>query len=291
MVMTIYEITFPGVLYTCFVVFLLGACIGSFLNVCIYRIPREVSVVHPRSHCPGCGALIAWYDNIPIFSYLALGAKCRRCDIHISCRYILVEALVGVLFLLVWLMYGIYRFPDTGGYWMLMDARIPVYWLIISGLTLGTFVDFEHFIIPDRVSLGGMVAGLVLSPLVPSLHEAATAWGGFKAAVLGGVVGFGSLYLVGVLGKAIFKKDAMGMGDIKLLGGIGALLGWQAVLFTIFCSSFAGSLVGLGLVFSGNKKMQSRIPYGPYIALGAVLWLLWGQDWWNAYLLWVMGSV
>lgn len=263
--------------YFSFVIFLFGACIGSFLNVCIYRIPREESVVMPRSHCPHCNHLIAWYDNIPFLSYLALRARCRHCGARISMRYFLVEGLVATLFLLVWLTYG-------------LDARTPIYWLIVSGLVLGTFVDFEHMIIPDRVTLGGVVAGLVLSPLVPSLHRAATAWGGLKAALIGMVLGAGILFLVGVLGKLVFCRDAMGMGDVKLLGGLGALLGWRAVLFIIMTSSLLGSLVGVTMIVARRRQWQSRIPYGPYLALSAIIWILWGFHWWDLYAEWVMGG-
>ncbi len=258
-------------------VFLLGACIGSFLNVCIYRIPREESVVKPRSHCPHCGALIAWYDNIPFLSYLALGARCRHCRGRISARYFLVEGLVAVLFLMVWLQYG----------W---DARTPVYWLIASGLVLGTFVDFEHMIIPDRVTIGGIVAGLVLSPLIPSLHGRETALAGFIQAAIGLAAGAGILWAVAVVGKWVFKKDAMGMGDVKLLGGLGALLGWPAVLFTIMVSSVLGSLVGVALVLLHRRGFQSRIPYGPYLAIAAMLWILWGESWLNLYVRWMSGG-
>jgi leader peptidase (prepilin peptidase)/N-methyltransferase len=280
-------ITFGGVLYTFLVVFAFGACIGSFLNVCIYRIPREESVVTPRSHCPHCGKLIAWYDNIPILSWLFLGAKCRHCGGGISMRYILVEALIGVLFSLVWLLYGIHT-DSAGEYWLLLDARIPVYWLIVAGLSVATFIDFEHFIIPDRISLGGIPAGIALSVLVPTMQGAATRWDGFNASVMGAVAGAGILWGVGAVGKLIFKKDAMGMGDVKLLGAIGAFMGWRCVLFTIVASSFFGSFVGMGLIMWGGRKWQSRIPYGPYIAMGAVLWLLWGHQWWQAYMQWVM---
>jgi leader peptidase (prepilin peptidase)/N-methyltransferase len=258
-------------------VFTIGACVGSFLNVCIYRIPREESVVAPRSHCPHCGKMIPWYDNIPQFSFLVLSGRCRNCTGVISVRYFLVELLTAVLFLLVWLHYG-------------LDARTPVYWLMVSGLILGTFVDFEHMIIPDRVTLGGVVAGLVLSPLIPSLHDVSRPLESLLAALIGMVVGAGILWGIGLIGKLILRKDAMGMGDVKLLGGLGALLGWQAVLFTIMVSALLGSCVGVGLILSRNKKWQSRIPYGPYLATAAVIWILWGKQWWNIYIAWVMGG-
>jgi len=263
--------------YISFWVFFIGCCVGSFLNVCIYRIPLEESVVKPRSHCPHCGKLIPWYDNIPLLSFLILRGRCRKCGEKISVRYFLVEALVGVLFLLVWLEYGV-------------SVLTPIYWTIISGLVLGTFVDFEHMIIPDRVSIGGIIMGLILSPLVPSLHGVNTPLEGLVAGGIGFVVGFGSLWLVGVFGKMVFKKDAMGFGDVKLLGGLGALLGWQAVLFIIMFSSVIGSLVGLGFIVMKSKEWQSRVPYGPYLALAAVVWILWGYQWWDQYAAWVSGA-
>jgi leader peptidase (prepilin peptidase) / N-methyltransferase len=264
--------------YFSFMVFVLGCCLGSFLNVCIYRIPREESVVAPRSHCPHCGKMIAWYDNIPLLSYLVLRARCRHCGGPISIRYFLVEGLVGTLFLLVWFAYGV-------------DARTPVYWMIVSGLVLGTFVDLEYMIIPDRVTLGGIVAGLVLGPLIPSLHGASTAWAGFVAAMVGAAAGSGLLWVVGVVGRWVFKKDAMGFGDVKLLGGVGALMGWHAVLFTVMVSSILGSAVNVFLVATRRKQWQSRVPYGPYLAMATLMWVLWGAKWWDAYAAWVSGAV
>lgn len=272
-------------LYAGALVFCFGACMGSFLNVCIHRIPREQSVVRPRSHCPTCGNLIAWHDNIPLLSYLALGARCRHCSTRISPRYFLVETLVAVLFVLVWLKFGPDNAPRPLGLAPIASlSLVVVYWLAVFGLTLGTFVDFEHMIIPDRVTIGGMASGLLLSALVPALHHQNRFYGGIGAAGVGLVVGFGLLWTVALLGKLVFKKDAMGFGDVKLMGAIGAYLGWIAVLFTVMVSSFAGALVGIALVATGKREMQSRIPYGPYIALAALVWILWGPTLWNAYL-------
>jgi leader peptidase (prepilin peptidase)/N-methyltransferase len=277
-------------LYFVFLVFCFGACMGSFLNVCIYRIPREESVISPGSHCPQCSHPIAWYDNIPLWGYLVLGGRCRHCQSRISPRYLIVEMLIAVLFVLVWLKLG-----PSGQHsrWLALapvsDIRlVPIYWLMVFGLALGTFVDIEHMIIPDRVSLGGIVMGLVLGMLVPALHYQTTFFGGLGSAFLGALVGSGSLWGVALLGKAIFKKDAMGMGDVKLLGAIGAFLGWTAVLFTVMVSSFFGALVGVALVMMKKKEMQSRIPYGPYLALGALIWMLWGPSIWNAYIEWLI---
>ena len=277
-------------IYFIFLVFCFGACMGSFLNVCIYRIPREESVISPGSHCPQCSHPIAWYDNIPLWGFLVLGGRCRHCQSRISPRYLIVEMLIAVLFVLVWLKLGP---AGDDARWLalapLSDIRlVPIYWLMVFGLALGTFVDIEHMIIPDRVSLGGIVMGLLLSMLVPALHFQTTFFGGLGSALLGALVGSGSLWGVALLGKVIFKKDAMGMGDVKLLGAIGAFLGWTAVLFTVMVSSFFGALVGVTLVAMKKKEMQSRIPYGPYLALGALIWMLWGPSIWNAYIEWLI---
>lgn len=279
------EMGLPWQLYAGTLVFWFGACMGSFLNVCIYRIPREESVIRPRSHCPACGTLIAWYDNIPLVSYLALRARCRHCASRISPRYFIVETLVAVLFVLAWLKLGPAATPRPLGLAPVHSLSIVIiYWLAVFGLTLGTFVDFEHMIIPDRVSIGGMVSGIALSLIVPALHHQTTYYGGLGASLTGAVTGFGMLWGVAILGKLIFKKDAMGFGDVKLMGAIGAYMGWIAVLFTVMISSLLGAVVGVSLVAAGKKEMQSRIPYGPYIALAALIWILWGPTIWNAYI-------
>jgi len=203
----------------------------------------------------------------------------------------LVELLVAVLFFLVWLKFDHLAGPPLLGLVPVTDWRlVPIYWLVVVGLTLGTFVDFERLIIPDRVTLGGIAAGLALSFLVPSLHGQESALAGLKASATGAAAGWGSLWAIAVLGKFIFRKDAMGFGDVKLLGAIGAFLGWQAVIFTVALSSLVGSLVGIALVALRKREMQSRIPYGPYLALAALLWILWGSGWWEAYLNFTFGG-
>ena len=266
--------------------FFWGACVGSFLNVCIYRIPLDLSVVTPRSHCPSCKKQIAWYHNIPIFTYLSLRGKCAYCGEKITPRYVLVEILVAILFLLVWFKFEIVAgyIPPLGMEAFSNPFLILVYWLVISGLVLGTFVDFEHMIIPDRVTLGGIAAGLILSILVPALHGKETILASLIASLIGLVVGWGSLWLVAVIGKAIFKKDAMGFGDVKLMGAIGAFFGWEAVLFVIMVSSFVGAFVGIALIMAKKKDLQGRIPFGPYISLAALIWMLWGGKLWTMYI-------
>ena len=275
---------FPWYAFFTILSFVWGACVGSFLNVCIYRIPNDLSVVKPRSFCPSCKKQIPWCLNMPLVTFIVLGGKCRYCAAKISPRYFLVELLTAVLFLLAWFKIDLLSFGPVlalspVNHWGL----VPVYWLVFSGLIMGSFIDLEHLIIPDRVTLGGIAAGLVLSVAVPALHGTedrltALLWSGFGAAV-----GWGLLWAVSVLGSLIFRKDAMGFGDVKLLGAIGAFFGWRAVLFTVMISSLAGSLVGLALVAAHRKQMQSKIPYGPYIALACVIWVLWGPTLWEAY--------
>ena len=265
--------------------FVLGACIGSFLNVCIYRIPREESIVKPRSHCPHCKEMIPWCNNIPLISYLALRARCAECGGKISARYFLVELLVAVLFLLVWFRLSFFGVRPLLGLDPVYNwALIPVFWLVVYGLVLGTFVDFEYFIIPDRVTLGGIVAGLVFSIAVPALHWADSVWVALLRAAIGLSVGWGTLWMISVLGRIAFKKDAMGFGDVKLMGAIGAFFGWRAVVFTLIVSSFVGSMAGVALVLMRKREMQSKIPFGPFISLAALLWMLWGHGGWMAYI-------
>jgi leader peptidase (prepilin peptidase)/N-methyltransferase len=282
--------TFPWSFISSLVVFFLGTCIGSFLNVCIYRIPRDLSTYDPpRSFCPHCQKQIAWFDNLPILSYLLLRGRCRQCSGTISGRYMLVEFLTGLLFLLVWLQFVPLNGRHLFALSPIMDWKlVPIYWLIVSGLILGTFVDFEHLIIPDRVTLGGIVAGLLLSLAAPSLHEETRYLHGLGWAGIGAVIGWGLLWMIAIFGRLLFRKEAMGFGDVKLMGAIGAFLGAKAVFFTVMVSSFVGSIVGITLVVAGQKNMQSRIPYGPYLALAALIWMFWGPSIWLAYLHWLM---
>lgn len=290
--------------FTPFVV-LFGACIGSFLSVCIYRIPRDESIVRPRSHCPSCGKLIPWYFNIPVLSWLMLGGKCHYCKSRISPRYLILEVFTALLFTVVWLQVfaGLTIPEDLGRAWLthgndllappcwrygltplLHPALLPVYWLVLWGLILGTFVDLEHYILPDRVTIGGMVAGVVLSPLVPELHFTVSWSTALLRSVLGLAFGFGLLWLVSWLGELAFKKEAMGFGDVKLMGAIGAFFGWKAVLFVLLSASLFGSIVGVGLIVLGKRQLQGRIPFGPFLALGTLIWMFWGRALVSAYM-------
>jgi leader peptidase (prepilin peptidase)/N-methyltransferase len=258
-------------IYFAFVTLVMGLCFGSFLNVCIYRIPAEISLSKPPSTCPKCNTLINWYDNIPVFGWLALGGKCRACRATISVQYPVIELTTGLFFLVLYLIYG-------------FSWITPIYCLAVFGLLLATFVDLAEMWIPDRVSIGGMIVFPILSALVPALHEQSDWTGGLMHSLIGLAVGFGLFWGIGKLGTAIFKKEAMGFGDVKLMGGLGALLGWQAVLYILFFSALAGSIIGVALIAMNKKELSSQIPYGPYLALAAFSWILGGYRLWDAYL-------
>lgn len=257
-------------------VWIFGAIWGSFLNVCIYRIQAELSVAWPGSHCFACKKPIAWYDNLPVLSWFILRGKCRNCGEPFSIRYAIIEAVTGGLFLALWIGYG----PS----WQML-----AYWLMAFGLLLGTGIDLDDFWIPDRVTWGGILIGIPLSGLVPQLHNADTWQQGLQASALGAALGFGLLWLVGFLGKLAFKKDAMGFGDVKLLGAIGAFLGAPAILFVVFASAFLGSIVGVTLIALGKNELGGRIPFGPYLAAAALLWLFGGDHVLDVYLNFILG--
>jgi leader peptidase (prepilin peptidase)/N-methyltransferase len=339
--------------------FVIGAAVGSFLNVCIYRLPRELSVNQPsRSFCPSCRTPIPWSQNIPLLSWLWLRGKCASCGAAISFRYFLVELLTACLFLAVWI-----AFP-----WPVALS----YWVLVSLLIVATFIDFEHFIIPDEITIGGAVAGLLASIAVPSLMDQ-------ESSLRAGLISFGSallgyilLWLVLEGGKKAFGKkrirlpgptpfswvregddaefvvgderclwsehfaresdlmlmhctaaevdgrafpapvlqlrynrltideevfeldaveritgvvrelqiprEAMGRGDLKFLAAIGAFLGWRAVLFTVFAGSLIGSAVGLLSIVLGGRAASAKIPFGPYLATGALVWMFFGAQ-------------
>ncbi|MGA0333829.1 MAG: prepilin peptidase [Kiritimatiellia bacterium] len=257
-------------------VWIFGAIWGSFLNVCIYRIQKEMSLSWPGSHCYACRQPIAWYDNIPVLSWILLRGKCRKCGASFSGRYAVIEALTGALFLGLWILEG----PS----WLM-----ACHWLMTFGLLLGTGVDLDDFWIPDRVTWGGIAVGIPLSAAVPALHQKDLWTESLMASAQGAALGFGLLWAVGFLGKLAFRKDAMGFGDVKLLGAIGAFLGAPAVLFVIFVSALLGSIVGVTLIAMGKSELGGRIPFGPYLSAAAILWLFGGEHLFEAYLDFLVG--
>ncbi len=268
----------------------LGCCVASFLNVCIWRLPRNESVVWPPSHCPKCNARIRWYQNIPVLSWLALRGRCANCHEPISVRYTVVELLGGIVFLLAYLQWASVFFlhvPPPLGLMPFADMwAVPVYWFVFSGLILGSFIDLEHYYLPDRVTIGGMVLGVPLSYLVPELQGEAQGLTALCWSLVGLAAGFFGLWSLGWLATKLFKKDAMGFGDVKLLGAIGAFFGPVAVLFTVVVSSFVGALAGGILILRGKAKLggMTAVPYGPFLALGAATWMFWGPCIVNWYL-------
>ncbi len=234
---------------------LLGLLFGSFLNVCIVRWPAMQSVVRPRSRCPQCGNLIAWYDNIPVFSWLILRARCRHCQLPIPWRYPLIELAVGVIWCAAAWRYG----------YQLETLRAAMFGTLLLGIAV---TDAREYIIPDEFSLGGTVIGLLFATVPLWLGYANTDAPDWRAALIGAAVGFGLLWAVGWLGSKMFGKDAMGGGDVKMMGMIGAFLGWQGVLLTLFLGAVFGTIVFLPLRLAGRDKL---VPFGIFLAAGAAL--------------------
>ncbi len=348
------------------VFFSFGCVVGSFLNVCIYRMPLNQSVVSPPSHCPHCNYSIPWFLNIPLFTWLYLRGKCANCSAPISIRYFLVELLTGLTFLACWLKFG-----DQSALLAL------AYCLLLAGFIVATFIDLEHFIIPDEITIGGIVAGFICSFIVPQLHASNTASQSLLSSLTGIAVGGGIVYAVLRGGKLLFgrqkielaadskivftetclklpdhdiayeelfyrnsdvillegkrvemidrcfpetsvrltpktllmgdskfnteevpyleattnaitlPREAMGFGDVKFMAAIGAFLGWPAVVFALLISAVIGAIVGVTLILAKRSEWSSRLPYGPYIALAATIWIFSTanvQEWWTLQL-------
>lgn len=264
--------------------FVVGGMVGSFLNVCIYRLPREESIVKPRSRCPKCGNPIAWFDNIPIVSWLLLGARCRQCGAAISWQYPLVEAVTGTLFLLVFWRFG-------------FTPASPIYMVFVAGLVLVTFVDLAEWIIPDEVTLPGIGVGLAFSLVGMYFPESGIVVNDVFDALIGAAAGFGVLYLLDKGSLLLLKKRGMGLGDAKLLAMLGAFLGWKNVILIIMAASLVGSIVGITLVIirkqksvveepgaEGEGRKGHYLPFGPYLAFAGLLALFFGNDLINFYL-------
>ena len=338
------------------VFFAFGCIVGSFLNVCIYRMPLDLSVVSPPSHCPHCKYAIPFYLNVPLLTWLSLRGKCKNCGAPISSRYFIVELLTGVTFLACWMAFG-HVSP-----WI-----AAVYCLFLAGLITATFIDFEHFIIPDEITFGGAAVGFLISIFLPQLHGTNSLREAVERSALGIAVGAGIVYAVLRLGKLLFgrqkiklpgetkivftetalflpdkeipyeeifyrktdtiileartvelidrsycnvtlrltpemlklgdekcnpenephmdvvcseiilPREAMGLGDVKFMAAIGAFIGWQGAFFSLLASSLIGSAAGIALILLRKREWSSRMPYGPYIALAAVIWIFGGK--------------
>lgn len=242
---------------------LFGLLIGSFLNVCIIRLPADQSVVRPGSRCPKCETSIRWWDNIPVFSWLILGGKCRSCKTRISVLYPAVELLVGLLFFGAVLNYGL----------TIEAARAAIFGTLLLGIAL---TDGRTYLIPDEFTLGGLAIALVIA--------LASGFQILLGALIGALVGFLVLWVVGAAGKWLLKEEAMGGGDIKMMAMVGAFLGWQGVLLTIFLGALAGTLIFLPLKLMRKNRL---VPFGVFLSLGAAVTFVIGPailDWYKRYL-------
>lgn len=228
---------------------LLGLMLGSFMNVCIYRLPRGLSPVRPRSGCPKCGHMLAWYENVPVVSYLVLRGRCRKCRVPISPMYPIVEFITGAVFLAGYLYYG----PSA-----LLVVRLAFAWAMIALFV----IDYQHQILPNVITVPGIVVGILSNVL---------AGPGWVASIIGAAVGAGSLYAIAEIYYRVRHEEGLGMGDVKMLGMIGAFLGWKLVLLTLVISSLLGSIVGVFVLVSRKESLKYAMPFGTFLAVGALV--------------------
>ncbi len=239
--------------------FLFGLIVGSFLNVCIHRIPEGKSIIHPRSSCPHCGSRIKFYDNIPLVSYAILLGKCRSCRHPISIRYPIVEMLAGLLSTALFLRYG-------------LSPQYFLFFAFSAALIIVSFVDLNYKIIPNVISLPGILVGLAATSV---FRLNGLSW---MDSLIGMVVGGGSLYLIGLIFKWLRGKEGMGLGDVKLLAMIGAWMGYLALPYIVLISSLTGAIIGGGSLLLTRKRFSETIPYGPFLVLGTLVYLFFGTE-------------
>ena len=245
------------------VIFLFGAVVGSFLNVCIYRLPESKSIVRPRSSCPKCGSPIRAYDNIPILSWFILKGKCRDCHEAISPRYVIVETLTGLLLLALYLNFGI-------------SLKLAATFIFGAVLIVITFIDLDHQIIPDIITLPGIPVFFLLAVFIMKLNWLEAIWGM--------IIGGGVLYLIAIGYRLFTKREGMGMGDVKLLAMLGAFLGWKSLIFILFVSSFTGALIGITIILIKKGDLKYAIPFGPFLSFAAICYFFVGQSFTNLIL-------
>ncbi|MCS7281570.1 MAG: prepilin peptidase [Desulfobacterota bacterium] len=239
------------------IIFLLGLAVGSFLNVCIYRIPRKRSILRPFSYCPSCGKTIRFYDNVPLLSFILLKGKCRECKSRIPVRYPLVELLTGVIF------YSLYTTKGIG-------VESLVFMVLLCLLIVISFIDLEFQIIPDLLSVGGMFAGFAFSFFRnPHFH--------LKDAIYGTLFGGGVLFIIAYIYEFLAKREGMGFGDVKLLAMIGSFLGVRGAIFSLISGAFFGTILGIVLIAGYGKNLKYAIPFGPFLSLGAATFIFFGD--------------
>ncbi|MCF8130752.1 MAG: prepilin peptidase [Deltaproteobacteria bacterium] len=241
----------------CLYAVLLGLCLGSFANVCIYRIPQNKSIVHPASSCPQCGAKIRFFDNIPLISYLLLRGRCRGCNVPISMRYPLVEILMAFLSLALFVRFGF--------------QLQYIQFLVFAGtLVILSFIDFDYKILPDVLTLPGIAVGWMVSFLPGGIS--------WVDSLIGLIAGGGSLYLVAFVYERITGREGLGGGDVKLLAMIGAWMGWMSLPLIVLMSSLGGAVIGSIFILAGGKGARTQIPFGPFLSLGALCYLFFGRE-------------
>lgn len=270
----------PGAeIFTYILSFIFGTVIGSFLNVCIYRLPKEESIVYPGSHCTLCNEPISFYNNIPILSYLFLRGKCSKCNSKISFRYPLVEILTGLLFLATVWSFGLSI--ETLFYLIFISALIPI-----------TFIDLEHMIIPNVITYPGIIVGILYNALKTDWNYSLELINNFSLgmqnffsllsevpildSIFGVILGGGILLLIAYVYKVVKKRQGMGMGDVKLLAMIGAFFGWEGVLFVIFLGSILGSVIGISIIIAKRGDLKYALPFGPFLSIAAVIYIFTG---------------
>ena len=242
----------------------LGACVGSFLNVCIYRLPRHESLMWPGSRCTRCARALAWYENVPVVSWVLLRGRCRTCREPVSWMYPIVEVITALTFLSGYLLYGI-------------SAIGAVRVLFACALIVLFVTDLQHKILPNVITVPGIVVGFVLSLFLPP---------GWRDSLIGIAIGGGTLFAIAEAYYRLRGLEGLGMGDVKLLGMIGAFLGWKLVLLTLVFASFAGSIAGVILIASGRGSMKYALPFGTYLAVAALVAAIWGTpivDWYLGF--------
>ena len=262
----------PQVLWAVWL-FVIGACVGSFLNVCIYRLPAGLSIIWPPSHCPACLKPVAWYDNVPVVSYLVLRGRCRRCGERFSAQYAVVEALSGLLFLGFYVAYFVF---EVRGAALARWDVYAVHMALVAALVVCSAIDFKYKEIYTVVTNGGMVLGVALSVLVPALQSQSHVPRWFDAAwlnagvssLVGLAVGGGLIWATRLLGRLAFRREAMGFGDVLLMGMIGAVLGWEAAVLTFFVAPFFGLLYG---AWQWLRHREHEVPYGPFLSMAAAV--------------------
>jgi len=249
---------------------LLGLIVGSYLNVVIYRLPLGISTVLPRSRCPGCGAAIRAWDNVPVVSFLLLGGRCRNCGVSISWRYPLIEAATAALFLASFLRFGI-------------SLEAPVAALFCALMVALAMIDFDHMILPDAITWPAIALGILLQPFVSWARLWPGPWGAVAGAVLGALLGAGILLGVWLAWYLVRREEGMGLGDVKMLAAIGAFLGWKGVLVSLFSASLSGAVVGVALMALGGLGAKAKLPFGTFLAVGALVALFAGEPIVQAY--------